>query len=97
MAGLPTGGSCDIVSAVVSSDMGTSGETGAAGGVGMFPNTHWSVVMAATQGCAAEAAAALEVLCRAYWYPLYAYARRFGQPHADAQDLTQEFFSRLLE
>ena len=77
--------------------MGMSGETGAAGGAGVFPNTHWSVVLAATQGRAAEAEAALEVLCRAYWYPLYAYARRCGQPHADAQDLTQEFFGRLLE
>src|SRR6185295_2816858 len=40
---------------------------------------------------------ALEVICRAYWYPLYAYVRRCGQSACDAQDLTQEFFSRLLE
>jgi RNA polymerase sigma-70 factor (ECF subfamily) len=39
----------------------------------------------------------LEVICREYWYPLYAYVRRCGQPPADAQDLTQEFFCRLLE
>jgi RNA polymerase sigma-70 factor (ECF subfamily) len=43
-----------------------------------------------------EAAAALEDLCRVYWYPLYAYVRRCGQSPHDAQDLTQEFFQRLL-
>jgi RNA polymerase sigma-70 factor (ECF subfamily) len=39
----------------------------------------------------------LEQLCRTYWYPLYAYVRRHGHTTEDAQDLTQEFFSRLLE
>src|SRR4029078_12609899 len=39
---------------------------------------------------------ALENLCRTYWYPLYAYVRRKGYPAEDAQDLTQEFFTRLL-
>jgi len=39
----------------------------------------------------------METLCRAYWYPLYAYARRCGQSPHDAQDITQEFFRRLLE
>ena len=45
----------------------------------------------------AHAQAALEKLCRAYWYPLYAYVRRRGQSPEDAKDLTQEFFARLLE
>jgi RNA polymerase sigma-70 factor (ECF subfamily) len=62
-----------------------------------FPHTRWSVVLAATQKDATESAAALESLCRAYWFPLYAYVRRCGQSHHDAQDLTQEFFRRLLE
>ena len=62
-----------------------------------FPHTRWSVVLAATQRPSPESAAALETLCRAYWYPLYAYARRCGQTPQDAQDLTQEFFCRLLE
>ena len=44
-----------------------------------------------------HADAALETLCRAYWYPLYAYVRRLGHAPADAEDLTQEFFRRLLE
>ena len=61
-----------------------------------FPNTRWSVVRAATQRGTPDAAAALEALCRAYWYPLYAHARRSGQSPHDAQDLTQEFFARLL-
>ena len=43
------------------------------------------------------AEAALEKLCRTYWFPLYAFARRQGNSPEDAQDLTQEFFSRLLE
>ena len=63
----------------------------------IFPNTRWSVVLAATQRPSPESAAALEAICRAYWYPLHAYVRRCGQPPHDAQDLTQEFFCRLLE
>jgi RNA polymerase sigma-70 factor (ECF subfamily) len=54
-------------------------------------------VLAATGGPAPESAAALEDLCRAYWQPLYAYVRRCGHSPHDAQDLTQEFFRRLLE
>jgi RNA polymerase sigma-70 factor (ECF subfamily) len=53
-------------------------------------------VFAAGRPDATGSAAALESLCRAYWYPLYAYARRRGRSAHDAQDLTQEFFSRLL-
>jgi RNA polymerase sigma factor (sigma-70 family) len=63
----------------------------------VFPRTRWSVVLAATQRHSPESAAALEAICSAYWYPLYAYARRCGQSPHDAQDLTQEFFCRLLE
>jgi RNA polymerase sigma-70 factor (ECF subfamily) len=63
---------------------------------GAFPATRWSVVLAATGEVSGEADAALEVICRAYWYPLYAFVRRSGQSPADAQDLTQEFFRRLL-
>jgi RNA polymerase sigma-70 factor (ECF subfamily) len=39
----------------------------------------------------------MEALCRAYWQPLYTYVRRSGQSPPDAQDLTQEFFARLLQ
>ncbi len=63
----------------------------------VFATTHWSVVLAAGHGDTVEAQDALTHLCRVYWYPLYAYARRRGQSPHDAQDLTQEFFARLLE
>jgi RNA polymerase sigma factor (sigma-70 family) len=62
-----------------------------------FATTHWSVVLAARQGDACDADAALEKLCRVYWYPLYAFLRREGRNPHDAQDLTQEFFARLLQ
>ena len=65
--------------------------------VGWFATTHWSVVLAAKQGDPAQALAALEKLCGAYWSPLYAYIRREGHDATEAQDLTQEFFARLLE
>src|SRR2546425_494954 len=62
-----------------------------------FTTTHWSVVLMAGQSASPQAEAALERLCRTYWYPLYAYVRRQGHSPQDAQDLTQEFFARLLE
>ena len=63
----------------------------------VFPNTRWSVVLAARGRSSPESAAALETICHAYWYPLYAYVRRHGHSAHDAQDLTQEFFCRLIE
>jgi RNA polymerase sigma-70 factor (ECF subfamily) len=70
----------------------------APGAVGqpLFATTHWSVVLAAAQEETPEAAAALERLCRTYWYPLYAFIRRQGYEIADAQDLTQGFFAHIL-
>lgn len=62
---------------------------------GVFATTHWSVVVAAQQSDA-QALAALDRLCRAYWYPLYAFARRQGHNPEDARDLTQDFFAQLL-
>lgn len=62
-----------------------------------FQTTHWSVVLAANRGSSASAQKALEELCQVYWFPLYAFARRQGNTPEDAQDLTQEFFSRFLE
>ena len=61
-----------------------------------FATTHWSVVLAAGQTAGAPASAALERLCRTYWPPLYAHVRARGRDPAAAQDLTQEFFARLL-
>jgi len=65
-------------------------------GAGVFATTHWSMVVAAGDAKSAESVAALEKLCRAYWYPLYAYVRRKGYSTEDSQDLTQEFFARLM-
>jgi len=62
-----------------------------------FATTHWSVILDARGADTSVAREALEKLCRAYWYPLYAYIRRQGRDAPDAQDLTQEFFARLLE
>ena len=62
-----------------------------------FCTTHWSVVLAAQNDNSPKAADALLQLCRAYWFPLYAHARRRGHDHHTAEDLTQEFFARLLE
>ncbi len=67
----------------------------AAAGAG-FRTTHWSQVLAVGEGATPAAAAALEELCRTYWYPLYAYVRRKGHGPEDAKDITQEFFARLL-
>lgn len=76
--------------------MSTPG-SGAPTSPGWFATTHWSVVLAAKRGDSPAAATALERLCRAYWPPLYAYIRREGHGPTEAQDLTQEFFARLLE
>jgi len=61
-----------------------------------FVTTHWSVVLEAKGNDSARASEALEKLCRIYWPPVYAFIRRNGHSAADAQDLTQEFFFRLL-
>ena len=66
-------------------------------GGGRFRTTRWSLVLAARDRAAAGWRDALSDLCGAYWYPLYAFARRLGRGPEDAQDLTQEFFTRLLE
>jgi len=63
----------------------------------VFVTTHWSVVLEAGRNDTPHSRAALEQLCRTYWYPLYAYVRRRGRSPPDAEDLTQAFFTRLLE
>jgi len=65
---------------------------------GAFPDTRWSAVAAARSADPAERERALAVFAASYWRPVYTYLRlRWGQPAADAEDLTQEFFARLLE
>ena len=50
-----------------------------------FVTTHWSIVLAARRSDTPRARAALEELCRTYWYPLYSYIRRRGHSPEDAQ------------
>jgi RNA polymerase sigma factor (sigma-70 family) len=66
-------------------------------GSSQFPTTRWTLVVAAGDPNRKEARSALVDLCEHYWYPLYAYLRRRGYPAEEAQDLTQEFFVRVLE
>jgi RNA polymerase sigma factor (sigma-70 family) len=71
-------------------------ENSGSAGHDCFATTHWSLVLEARSEGSPGAGDALERLCRAYWYPLYAYVRRKGYSPHDAEDLTQEFFGRLL-
>ena len=66
-------------------------------GLSQFPTTRWSLVVAAGDSQRKDARSALVSLCEHYWYPLYAYLRRRGYRAEEAQDLTQEFFIRVLE
>jgi len=74
-------------------------ESGAGAGAprDSFATTRWTVVLTAGRRTTPQADAALEELCRTYWYPLYAYVRHQGHSKEDAEDLTQAFFARFLE
>ncbi|MBI5388283.1 MAG: sigma-70 family RNA polymerase sigma factor [Verrucomicrobia bacterium] len=76
--------------------MTSTGTAGSRPGDAWFVSTRWTVVLSARDPDSPHAAAALETLCRTYWFPLYAYVRRRGHSPTDAQDLTQEFFAQLL-
>jgi RNA polymerase sigma factor (sigma-70 family) len=68
-----------------------------AAGRNAFPTTHWTLVIAAGGNHSSpERADALERLCGGYWYPVYAFIRRRGHSPEQAQDLTQDFFLRIL-
>ena len=66
-------------------------------GAGRFDQTQWSLVLAAGATNESGASVAVAQLCQTYWYPLYAFVRRQGATHHDAEDLTQAFFGKLLE
>lgn len=78
----------------------TDPDKGAQGGVnkgGRFLTTHWTVVRDAGDPDSPGYRAALATLCETYWYPLYAYLRRYGCDPHEAEDLTQGFLARMLE
>ena len=62
-----------------------------------FPDTRWTLIQKVQKGTETDAACAMEEICRQYWYPIYAFARRNGFSAADAEDLTQTFFQRLIK
>ena len=62
-----------------------------------FPETRWTLVLAARSQESLEGQRALAELCALYWSPLYFYVRRRGYPPEESEDLTQDFFRRLLE
>ncbi len=64
---------------------------------GRFLTTHWSLVLAAGDSSSAGSREALATLCEQYWYPAYVFVRRQGYSADEAADLTQGFFTRVLE
>jgi RNA polymerase sigma-70 factor (ECF subfamily) len=71
--------------------------TSGAGANTAFQNTAWSQVFKAGHRDTPGSRQALELLCRQYWYPIYAFLRRWGYERQHARDLTQAFFSYLIE
>ena len=61
-----------------------------------FPSTRWTLIHKVQKGSAQEVTQALDEICSSYWYPIYAYARRYGFKPEDAEDLTQVFFQNLV-
>lgn len=61
-----------------------------------FPTTQWTVIRRVQQGGEADATAAMEEICRQYWFPVYAFYRRYGFRAMDAEDLAQEFFRACI-
>ena len=80
----------------MSSDPAISPTSAPGAAADIFATTRWTVVLTAGRKSAPQAAQAMEELCRAYWYPLYAYVRRQGHSREDAEDLVQGFFARFL-
>lgn len=62
-----------------------------------FATTHWSIILAAATRDSPAAEEALTHLCSLYWYPIFAFVRREGYSIDDAEELTQSFFTRLIE
>jgi RNA polymerase sigma-70 factor (ECF subfamily) len=72
-------------------------KSGSVGSGGFFPNTRWSMVVAAQDSPSLERGEALGELCRLYWRPVFLFVRQRGHSPEETEDLTQEFFYRLIE
>jgi len=75
----------------------TTGKNRVSSGNASFSTTQWSLVLAAGEDGDSHARDALAVLCERYWYPIYAHLRRMRFDPDTAQDLTQGFFTHLVE
>jgi len=65
---------------------------------GQFPVTQWSAILAARSKDPHQRSRGLEAVAAAYWKPIYMYFRlRWGKSNEDAKDLTQGFFTRVIE
>ena len=66
---------------------------------GQFNTTRWSVVLSCADSGIPSVAArdALSELCKTYWRPIFAYVCRRGYSTHDAEDLTQDFLTTLLQ
>jgi RNA polymerase sigma-70 factor (ECF subfamily) len=62
-----------------------------------FHTTYWTLIQAASQGLGGKSRDALAALCQAYWHPVYSFICRYGFDREEARDLTQGFFTLLLE
>ena len=62
-----------------------------------FRTTNWELVVGAADATSPNWTQALEDLCKVYWRPVYAFIRKRGHAREAAEDLTQEFFARLLQ
>lgn len=62
-----------------------------------FPKTRWTLIQRVRSGSAQERANALEDLCKAYWFPLYAFARKTGRSQPEAEDAVQDFMCSILD
>ena len=86
----------DALSAIIGAVKESTDSDVQFGGAGAFAGTRWSIVVKARSKDWDVAGKALSELCSIYWYPLYAFARRSGRNHHEAEDITQGLFLHLI-
>lgn len=65
--------------------------------MGRFETTRWSIVLNTRHPSSTAYRDSLEILCKTYWYPLYAFLRSSGYVREQAEDHVQAFFVRMLD